>query len=85
MANLISVTLDAWARFKEREIAYFSNLERPSFEGRHPPPELLIVEINRDIEDLQALKNSLDQQKDHLHALFQKVSPGPRLARCYTY
>lgn len=74
MSNLITLTLDAWARFMDREVAYFSNLEKPTGPGRHPAPELCIVEINREIEDLRALLRSLEHQKDHLIALLQKVS-----------
>lgn len=75
MSNLITLTLNAWARFRDREVAYFSNLEKPSAPGRHPAPELWIVEINRDIEDLRALRQSLDHQREHLNALLQKVTP----------
>lgn len=57
----------------DREVAYFSNLEKPPGHGRHPAPELCVVEINRDIEDLRALLRSLEHQKDHLNALSQKV------------
>lgn len=74
MSDRLTMTLDAWMRFRDKEIAYFSNLERPSGPGRHPNPYLLFVEITRDIEALQALQKSLDYQKDHLKALLQKVS-----------
>lgn len=77
MSNLITLTLDAWTSFMDREVAYFSNLEKPTGPGRHLAPELCIVEINRDVEDLRALRRSLEHQKDHLIALSQKV---PHLA-----
>lgn len=77
MSNLITMTLEAWTKFRDRELAYFSDLEQPSGPGRHPPPELLIVEINRDLENLQALRTSLDHQRDHLNALLQKVIHWP--------
>lgn len=73
MSNLITLSLDAWACFMDREVKYFTNLEKPSGPGRHPAPELCIAEINRDIEDLRALLRSLEHQKDHLNALSQKV------------
>lgn len=89
MSNLITLTLEAWARFRDKEITYFSNLEIPSDPGRQrdPPPDLLLVEVNREIEDLRALRRSLDHQKEHLIALLQKVAYSlgslPRIPKTY--
>lgn len=71
ISHLLSVTVDAWARFKETELAYFFHLENSS--SKHWSPAKLISEINKDMEELQALQKHLDDRRDSLRDIWQKV------------
>lgn len=71
MSYQISLTVDAWMRFIDVDLAYFTNLE--NLPGRKRTPVMLISEINKEIEDLLVLRKNLDHQRDLLHGLSQKV------------
>ncbi|KAK2598423.1 hypothetical protein N8I77_011843 [Diaporthe amygdali] len=71
MSYLISLTVDAWMRFMNVELAYFTNLE--NLPGKQRTPIMLISEINKEVEDLLVLRKNLDHQRDLLYGLSQKV------------
>lgn len=71
MSYQISLTVDAWMRFMDVELAYFTNLE--NLPGKKRTPVMLISEINKEFEDLLVLRKNLDHQRDLLHGLSQKV------------
>lgn len=71
MSYQLSLTVDAWTRFMNVELAYFTNLE--NLPGKKRTPVTLISEINQEIEDLQVLRKNLDHQRELLHGLSQKV------------
>ncbi|KAI3398865.1 hypothetical protein diail_8374 [Diaporthe ilicicola] len=77
MSYLISLTVDAWMRFMNVDLAYFSNLE--NLPGKKRTPAMLISEINKEVEDLLVLRKNLDHQRDLLHGLSQKLEKGLQL------
>ncbi|KAL1879212.1 hypothetical protein Daus18300_001791 [Diaporthe australafricana] len=74
MSYLISLTVDAWMRFMNIDLVYFTNLE--NIPGRQRTPAMLISEINKEVEDLLVLRKNLDHQRDLLHGLSQKLEKG---------
>lgn len=71
MSYQLSLTVDAWMRFMNVDLAYFTNLE--NLPGKKRAPVMLILEINKEVEDLSVLRKNLDHQRDLLHGLSQKV------------
>ncbi|KKY32819.1 hypothetical protein UCDDA912_g07214 [Diaporthe ampelina] len=77
MSYQISLMVDAWMRFMNAELAYFTNLE--NLPGKKRTPVMLISEINKEVEDLLVLRKNLDHQRDLLHGLSQKLEKGLQL------
>ncbi|KAL2284958.1 hypothetical protein FJTKL_08509 [Diaporthe vaccinii] len=77
MSYQLSLTVDAWMRFMNVELAYFTNLE--NLPGKKRTPVMLISEINKEMEDLLVLRKNLDHQRDLLHGLSQKLEKGLQL------
>jgi hypothetical protein len=79
MSYQLSLIVDAWMRFMNGELAYFTNLE--NLPDKKRTPVMFISEINKEVEDLLVLRKNLDHQRDLLHGLSQKVRQLPKTRR----
>jgi hypothetical protein len=64
-------TVNVWERFQQTDIGYFRNLE---FVGNnHPPPQRLIIEIDKHMYEIKQLKKEVENQKELLQSLLKEV------------
>lgn len=77
ISHQLSLIVDAWMRFINVDLAYFTNLE--NLPGKKRTPIMLISEINKEVEDLLVLQKKLNHQRALLHGLSQKVRDPSKL------